>query len=105
MAAGGANNRDKSRAQTLKLIQRKLDRRILELTQLVGGSPNPEWISDQLATLGRERIAVAAILTNRRIEGAKKVVDLTCWFTGKTFLGALLRAPPCRPRKAPATAS
>jgi hypothetical protein len=49
----------------------------------------PAWISDRLAALGREHIAVSATLVNRRIEATKKVVDLSRWFNGN---GALFRA-------------
>jgi hypothetical protein len=45
--------------------------------------------ADRLAALGRECIAVSATLVNRRIEAAKKVVDLSRWFNGN---GALFRA-------------
>jgi len=59
-----------------------LDSRITELKQLAGGGPGPASISVQLAALGRERIAVSAILANRRIEAAKKVVVFSRWLTG-----------------------
>jgi hypothetical protein len=66
----------------LKAIQHILDCRIMELKQLVGAAPDQAWISDRLAAIGRQRIAVSAILVNRRIEAAKKVVDLSRWFSG-----------------------
>jgi hypothetical protein len=60
----------------LESIQRVLDCRILELKQLASAAPDQAWVSGQLATLGRERITVSAILVHRRIEAAKKIVDL-----------------------------
>ena len=66
----------------LKSMQRILNCRITELKQLAGAAPEQGWISDRLTTLGRERIAVSAILANRRIEAAKKVVVFSRWLTG-----------------------
>lgn len=65
----------------LMSIQRILDCRILALRQSINGVPDPDCIAARLTALGRERIAVSAIPANRRIEAAKKVVDLTRWFT------------------------
>lgn len=54
----------------------------MELKQLARGGSDPAWISARLTALGRERIAVSAILGNRRIEAAKKVVVFSRWLTG-----------------------
>lgn len=84
----------------LESIQRVLDCRILELKQLASAAPDQAWVSGQLATLGRERITVSAILVHRRIEAAKKIVDLARWFTGNSAFssGCAERARPTRPR-------
>ena len=66
----------------LKSIQRILDCRIMELKQLARGGSDPAWISARLTALGRQRIAVSAILANRRIEAAQKVVVFSRWLTG-----------------------
>jgi hypothetical protein len=42
----------------------------------------PSLDSARLTALGRQRIAVSAILANRRIEAAKKVVVFSRWLTG-----------------------
>jgi hypothetical protein len=78
----------------LKLIQRISDCRIWELTQFGDGAPDPDWISAWLTALARQRIVVLAILANQRIEGAKKVVSLSHWFTGNSALsgGPVARA-------------
>jgi hypothetical protein len=70
----------------LKSIQRILDCRIVELKQLSSAASDPAWVSARLAALGRERIAVSAILANRRIEAAKKVVVFSRWLTGNGVL-------------------
>jgi|SRR5271166_4848144 len=90
----------------LELIQRVLDCRILELKQFGSAAPDQAWVSGQLAALGRERITVSAILVNRRLEAAKKVVDLTRWFTGNSAFssGFAQRARPSRPRGTLSTA-
>ena len=87
----------------LKSIQRILDCRIMELKQLARGASDPAWISARLTALGRERIAVSAILANRRIEAAKKIVDLSCWFSGNGALSGdpVNRATAGRTRKPP----
>jgi hypothetical protein len=66
----------------LKSIQRILDCRIMELKQLARGGSDPAWNSARLTALGHQRIAVSAILANRRIEAAKKVVVFSRWLTG-----------------------
>jgi len=66
----------------LKSIQRILDCRIMELKQLARGGSDPAWNSARLTALGHQRIAVSAILANRRIEAAKKVVVFSHWLTG-----------------------
>jgi hypothetical protein len=71
----------------LKSIQRILDCKIIELRQLSNAAPEQRWISDRLATLGRQRIAISAALVNRRIEAAKTVVELSRWFDGNGALG------------------
>jgi hypothetical protein len=79
----------------LKSIQHILDYRITELKQFASRGPGAAWVSLQLAALGRERIAVSAILANRRIEATKKIVDLSRWFSGN---GALSGGPVSRAR-------
>jgi hypothetical protein len=78
----------------LKSIQRLSDCWIWELTQFGDGAPDPDWISAWLTALARQRIVVLAILANQRIEGAKKVVSLSHWFTGNSALsgGPVARA-------------
>jgi hypothetical protein len=66
----------------LRSIQQTLDCRIIELKQLADATSDQAWISARLTALGRERIAVSAILANRRIEAAKKVVVFSRWLTG-----------------------
>jgi hypothetical protein len=75
----------------LKSIQRILDSRITELSRLSAAPPEEAAVFDRLADLRRERITVAAALVNRRIESAKRVVDLSRWFTGG---GVLLTIDP-----------
>jgi hypothetical protein len=70
----------------LKSMQRILDWRITELKQLADDAPEQNWISDRLAFLSRQRIAVCATLVNRRIEAARHVVDLSRWFNGNGAL-------------------
>jgi hypothetical protein len=79
MIMGGSmigTNRD------LGSIQQILDCRIMELKQLASATPDRAWVSAELTALGRDRIAVSAILANRRIEAAKRVVVLSRWLTG-----------------------
>jgi hypothetical protein len=49
---------------------------------LAGAASEQNWISDWLAFLSRQRIAVCAKLVDRRIEEAKDAVDLSRWFNG-----------------------
>lgn len=66
----------------LKSIRQSLDCHIRELKQLAGGTSDRVWISARLTALGRERIAVSAILADRRIEAGQKVVVFSRWLTG-----------------------
>jgi len=70
----------------LKSIQRILDCRIEELKQFAAATSDAAWISARLTALNRKRITVSAILANRRIEAAKKVVVLSRWLTGNGAL-------------------
>jgi hypothetical protein len=78
----------------LKSMQRILECRIIELKQLAGDAPARDWITDRLAVLSRQRIAVCATLVNRRIEAARPIVDLSRWFNGNgaLFGGAINRS-------------
>jgi hypothetical protein len=62
------------------------DSRITELGRLATAEPKKAAVFDRLAALKRERIKIAAVLANRRIESAKQVVDLCRWFTGSGVL-------------------
>ena len=75
----------------LRSMQRILDDQKIELKRLACADREQTWISERLSSLGRERVAVSATLVNRRTEAAKKVVDLSCWFTGN---GALFSSTP-----------
>jgi len=72
----------------LKSIQRSLDRQIIELSRLARAAPHKSSASDRLTELGRQRIRISAVLANRRIEAAKRVVELSRWLTGN---GALFK--------------
>src|SRR5262249_16339713 len=52
------------------------------------------WVSGRLLALQRKRIAICATLVNRRIEAAKPVVDLACWFNGNGALRAIENRDP-----------
>ena len=80
----------------LKSMQRILDWRITELKQLADDAPEQNWISDRLAFLSRQRIAVCATLVNRRIEAARHVVDLSRWFNGNGALFVLAEPTGCQ---------
>jgi hypothetical protein len=74
----------------LELIRGCLDSEIAALSRLVDSQTSDQaWITYRLVTLGRRRIAVSATLANRRAEAAKKVVDLSRWFTGDGALGEI----------------
>jgi hypothetical protein len=49
---------------------------------LPGPTSDRAWVSARLTALDRERLAVSAILANRRLEAAKKVVVFSRWLTG-----------------------
>ena len=74
----------------LELIRGCLDSEIAALSRLSDNSAADQaWVTYRLVTLGRRRMAVAATLANRRAEAAKRVVDLSCWFTGNGELGEI----------------
>jgi hypothetical protein len=73
----------------LESIGRMLDCRILELSRLARGTPERASASRQLTALIRQRLAVSAVLANRRIEASEKVVEFSRWLTGD---GALFDA-------------
>lgn len=76
----------------LKAIRYALDSEIVALQLLAAASPRHD-LSERLARLGRERIAISAVLVNRRIEASKKVVMLSRWLSGNGVLGAAAAAP------------
>ncbi len=74
----------------LELIRGCLDSEIATLSRLADNNATDQaWVTYRLVTLGRRRIAVAATLANRRAEAAKKVVDLSRWFTGDGALSEI----------------
>lgn len=73
----------------LMAIQLLLDSEIAALCKLRDSKSCQRWVSSRLLTLQRERIAICATLVNRRIEAAKPVVDLACWFNGSGALKAI----------------
>jgi hypothetical protein len=75
-------------------IQRLLDAEIAALCKLPGGKCRRRWVSGRLLTLQRDRIVICATRVNRRIEAAKPVVDLACWFNGNGALKAIQRRDP-----------
>jgi hypothetical protein len=71
----------------LNAIQRMLDFEIIQLKQQLAGSARDEvWISNRLAVVCRQRVAVCATLANRRIEATRQAVDLSRWLTGNGAL-------------------
>jgi hypothetical protein len=73
----------------LELIRGRLDSEIAALSRRTDSATDQAWVTYRLVTLGRRRIAVAATLANRRAEAAKKVVDLSRWFSGDGALGEI----------------
>jgi hypothetical protein len=70
-------------------MQQILDREILRLNDLSGGTSGPGGIEQRLALMCRQRISVCAALVNRRIEAANKVVEFSRWVSGNGALGRL----------------
>jgi hypothetical protein len=73
----------------LMAVQRLLNAEIAALCKLPHDKSRRRWTSGRLLALQRKRIAICATLVNRRIEAAKPVVDLACWFNGNGALRAI----------------
>ena len=73
----------------LMAVQRLLNSEIVALCKLPDDKSRGRWASVRLLALQRKRIAICATLVNRRIEAAKPVVDLACWFNGNGALRAI----------------
>ena len=73
----------------LMAVQRLLNAEIAALCKLLGDKSRRRRVSSRLLALQRKRIAICATLVNRRIEAAKPVVDLACWFNGNGALRAM----------------
>ncbi len=81
-------------------MQQTLDREILRLNHLAGGTSGPRWIETRLALMCRQRISVCAALVNRRIEAANKVVLFSRWVSGNGALGNRVGEPNRGPNRA-----
>jgi len=78
----------------LMAAQRLLNSEIAALCKLPDDKSRRRWVSGRLLALQRKRIAICATLVNRRIEAAKPVVDLACWYNGNGALRAIENRDP-----------
>jgi hypothetical protein len=72
----------------LHRIRRMLDSEIAALRLVAAIAPEDDRTSQRLDLLARQRLSISAVLANRRIEAAKKVVVLSRWLSGNGLLGS-----------------
>lgn len=74
----------------LAAIKQIANREIDRLLYLAGGTRDTACIERELSLRYRQRLAICAVLVNRRIEASNKIVDFSRWFSGNGALDRVL---------------
>ena len=82
----------------LATIKEIVDCEINRLRHLATGTRDTAGIDRQLSVLYRQRLAVCAVLLNRRVEASKGIVDFSRWINGSGALDVLARSRSAIPR-------
>jgi len=76
--------------------------RLQALKNLPGRAADAAFIDRRIASLNRERVALAAAIVNRRIEASKDVVMFSRWANGNGALDAIALSCPAKTAASPA---